>query len=177
MNNSLFPTVIFKEWTCIVRPVLYPDGSPGLVLEDANDGSPVATATVNLPSQLREIIEMTEDDGYDLSGAMLVFIKDYSENEGMFRALCEGNECIIDDPIYGRYGVPRCIYASSGYIEQIPLQYICHDGLLQGFDQLYADLASEQPAYNTSDTAGVPFPKPRVYKKGKGLVFDKYRLR
>src|SRR5690606_10426483 len=51
----------------------YGNDRPALQLIDAEDGSPIATATVNLP---------------DLpAGPNQVFIKDYSENEGMLAAL------------------------------------------------------------------------------------------
>ena len=39
------------------------------------------------------------------------------------------------------YGIPRCMYGSSGYIEQIPFQYICHDGLKEQFEKLYENQA------------------------------------
>ena len=144
-DNSTYPLVIYKGWQCLVRPVLYPDGNPGLVLEDMHDGSKVATCTVNLPEQMIEITDILEEDGYEYvaTGATLVFIKDYSENEGMLRTLQEAG--IVDDPIFGRYGVPRCIYASSGYIKQIPFQYICHTELLETFKKLYIETQDEQP--------------------------------
>lgn len=65
--------VRFKQWDCIVQKRQYGNGRPALQLIDAEDGSPVAWATVNLP---------------DLpAGPNQVFIKDYSENEGMLAAL------------------------------------------------------------------------------------------
>lgn len=65
--------VRFKQWDCIVRKRQYDNGRPALQLIDAEDGSPIATATVNLP---------------DLpAGPNQVFIKDYSENVGMLDAL------------------------------------------------------------------------------------------
>ena len=126
-NNSTYPLVIYKGWQCIVRPVLYSDGNPGLVLEDIDDGSAVATCTVNLPEQM---VTLAESIGYGAkldvpTDTLFVFIKDYSENEGMLKLLQE--QGIVDDPVYGMYGIPRCMYGSSGYIEQIPFQYICHD--------------------------------------------------
>jgi len=143
-DNSIYPLVIYKGWQCLVRPVLYPDGNPGLVLEDIDDGSPVATCTVNLPIQMIKITEMLEEDFPLLlndhdnsSNIQFVFIKDYSENEGMLRTLQEAG--IVDHPIYGNYGVPNCIYASSGYIEQVPFQYICHNELIEEFGKLYEE--------------------------------------
>lgn len=65
--------VRFKTWDCVVQKRQYDNGRPALQLIDAEDGSPVATATVNLP---------------DLpAGPNTVFVKDYSENAGMLEAL------------------------------------------------------------------------------------------
>lgn len=65
--------VKFKEWLCTVEKSAYGNGRPALVLRDAQDGGQVAVATVNLPG-----VSAGPDE---------VFIKDYSENEGMFAAL------------------------------------------------------------------------------------------
>lgn len=65
--------VRFKQWDCLVRKRQYDNGRSALQLIDAEDGSPIATATVNLPDEPL--------------GQNLVFIKDYSENEGMLDAL------------------------------------------------------------------------------------------
>jgi hypothetical protein len=65
--------VKFKEWLCTVEKAAYGNGRPALVLRDAEDGEQVAVATVNLP-------------GVPLNPGE-VFIKDYSENEGMLAAL------------------------------------------------------------------------------------------
>jgi hypothetical protein len=67
--------VRFKNWDCVIQKCEYGNGRPALQLVDASDGEPIATATVNLP---------------DLpAGPNQVFIKDYSENEGMLKALTE----------------------------------------------------------------------------------------
>jgi hypothetical protein len=65
--------VRFKSWDCIVRKRQYDNGRPALVLVDAEDGSPIATATVNLPD-----VPL---------GRNQVAIKDWSENEGVLDAL------------------------------------------------------------------------------------------
>lgn len=65
--------VKFKEWLCTVEKTAYGNGRTALVLRDALDGEQVAVATVNLP-------------GVPV-GPGEVFIKDYSENEGMLAAL------------------------------------------------------------------------------------------
>jgi hypothetical protein len=67
--------VRFKDWDCIVQKCQYGNGRPALQLIDANDGDPIATATVNLPDVP--------------AGPNEVFIKDYSENEGMLKALTD----------------------------------------------------------------------------------------
>ena len=148
MANSIFPLVIFKDFQCKVRPVLYPDGNPGLVLEDAIDGSAVATATVNLPVQLMKITNyLADEQGYledqslGSNQPLYLFIKDYSENEGMLQLLV--SEGIVDFPYYDEHGTPNEIFASSGYIEQVPFMYVCHASLIQAFNQLYAETASE----------------------------------
>ena len=63
----------FQEWDCIVRTGLYENSRLAITLEDANDGDLVATATTNIPERALE-----ENS---------VFIKEYSENEGMFEVL------------------------------------------------------------------------------------------
>ncbi len=65
--------VRFRDWDCIVRKRQYDKGRPSLQLIDAEDGSPIATATVNLPD-----VPL---------GRNQVAIKDWSENEGMLDAL------------------------------------------------------------------------------------------
>ncbi|HBZ39554.1 MAG TPA: hypothetical protein DEO59_14160 [Balneola sp.] len=57
----------------------------------------------------------------------------------MLRTLQEAG--IVDHPIYGNYGVPNRIYASSGYIKQISFQYICHNELIEEFGKLYKNQA------------------------------------
>lgn len=80
-NTNAFPTVQFKNWTCNVGVARYSNGRLALQLtsavEDLEDdlylGTPIATATINLPND-----EQADNE---------VFIKDYSENEGMYDAL------------------------------------------------------------------------------------------
>jgi hypothetical protein len=62
--------VRYKEWDCLLNRSAYENGGRiALFLIDAEDGEPVSTCTVNLPAEPLGIGE--------------VFIKDYSENEGM----------------------------------------------------------------------------------------------
>ncbi|WP_205679000.1 hypothetical protein [Aquisphaera insulae] len=67
--------VRFKSWDCLVQKRQYGNGRPALQLIDADDGSPIATATVNLPD-----VPL---------GKNQVAIKDYGENAGMLKALAE----------------------------------------------------------------------------------------
>ncbi len=65
--------VHFRHWVCVIRKCEYGNGRVALKLVDAEDGSPIATATVNLPD-----VPL---------GKNQVLIKNYSENEGMLDAL------------------------------------------------------------------------------------------
>lgn len=67
--------VRFKHWVCVVRKSQYGNDRPALQLIDAEDGSPIATATVNLPD-----VPL---------GRNQVAIKNYSENAGMLEALVD----------------------------------------------------------------------------------------
>jgi len=64
----------FNQWECEVLIKKYPlNNRTAIQLVDAEDGSPVAMATVNFPDE-----PLNDDE---------VLIKDYSENEGMYQAL------------------------------------------------------------------------------------------
>lgn len=68
--------VKFRSWVCHMQIRTY--NRPRRVaiqLTDANDGSPIATATVNVPG-----VELADDE---------VIIKDYAENTGMLQALSD----------------------------------------------------------------------------------------
>ena len=65
--------VHFKDWKCYALGDYYANGRKAISLVDVIDGEPIATATVNLPD-----IDLPNDT---------VFVKDYSENEGMLNAL------------------------------------------------------------------------------------------
>lgn len=68
--------VKYRGWNCDVLMSEYMDnGAPALVLQDADDFEPVATATVNICK--------TPPEGH-------VFIKDYAENQGLLKALVDG---------------------------------------------------------------------------------------
>lgn len=68
--------VKFWNWDCLVKTGSYSNGRTAIYLVDMEDGSPVATATINMPD-----VELEDGE---------VVIKDYSENSGMFDALFEG---------------------------------------------------------------------------------------
>ena len=53
--------VRFKQWDCIVRKREYGNGRPALELVDAEDGSPIAKATVNLPDVPLETVAICCD--------------------------------------------------------------------------------------------------------------------
>ena len=88
--------VKFQDWDCIATYAQYGNGRLAIILVDAEDSSPIATATVNLPDE-----DMTDDE---------VAIKDYSENEGMLAALLDSG--LISKPVRlafsGFVTVPIC---------------------------------------------------------------------
>lgn len=67
--------VKFNQWSCNIIIRNYGNGRPALQLMDAEDGSPVAVATINIPEE-----NLKENE---------VIIKDYSENAGMYNALLD----------------------------------------------------------------------------------------
>lgn len=72
----------WKDWDCEIVPRYYGNSRPALQLIDANDGCPIATATLNLPE------EKLDDDE--------ICIKNYSENMGMLESLLEHG--LVDEP-------------------------------------------------------------------------------
>ncbi len=84
--------VNFAGYTCIVRKREYGNGRIALCLEDAYNGQPVATATINLPNEALQEGE--------------TIIKDYSENAGIL-------DCLIEAGIVK----PTGDYASSAWID------------------------------------------------------------
>lgn len=65
--------ITYKSWKCEVVFATYPNGRTAIQLVDAEDGSPVATATVNVPDAV-----LGEDE---------ILVKNWSENQGMLAAL------------------------------------------------------------------------------------------
>ena len=73
--------VKFKDWECGLEFSKYQNGRIAILLVDTTDGSPVTTASVNLPDE-------PLNDGE-------VFIKDWSENQGVLAALVAAG--IVED--------------------------------------------------------------------------------
>ena len=67
--------VKFKKWLCDIEFKQYGNGRTAIVLNDANDHSRIAVASVNMPET-----ELEKNE---------ICIKDYSENEGMLKALID----------------------------------------------------------------------------------------
>ena len=95
------PTIFFGGYACEVQLNHYTNGNKAISLVDTRDGSPVATATVNL-------------EGVELS-ANEVMIKDYSENKGMLRALRDSKvvENIVDVIQSGYVDIPVVTLSKS----------------------------------------------------------------
>lgn len=75
------PTLQFKRWTCVLKFDRYAHGGAVAIrLIDAEDGGPVATATVNPSTPIP---------------ASHVAVKSWSENEGMLEALVAAG--IVED--------------------------------------------------------------------------------
>lgn len=84
-------TVVFKSWKCEVVFAKYGNGATAIQLIDAEDKSPVATATVNL---VPEVIGPDYRPSDQLPKNRC-YIKTWSENEGMLEALIEA-EVVMD---------------------------------------------------------------------------------
>lgn len=83
-------TVKFGEWECELKLEEYYNGNKAIYLFDKETGELVTVATVNLEEVLPE---------------GQVYIKDYSENEGMLEALVKAG--VVSEPIS---------YVPSGFV-------------------------------------------------------------
>ena len=111
-----FPQVLIKTWLCRVVPAMYSNKILALQLKDIEDGSPIATATVNLEEHAHVLLsEMSKGN------AILTFVKDYSENEGMLKALVDA-QVVVDTGIK----------APSGYVE-VTVVELAHDTLEKAY--------------------------------------------
>ena len=93
--TKLIKKLRYKEWNCLLQEGQYPGGRVALFLTDEDDGEPVSTCTVNIPS-------CALDDNE-------VLIKDYSENEGMV-------DFLVKEKIVATTGR----FVQSGYV-QVPI--------------------------------------------------------
>lgn len=86
--------VKFMIWDCNVSVTKYSNGNTALQLWNEEEG-PIATATVNMGGKL------PKDQAY---------IKDYSENAGMFEALVEAGIIVevVGRKVSGNVIVPLC---------------------------------------------------------------------
>jgi hypothetical protein len=84
--------VKFKQWNCTLNRSRYMNGRLALYLTTPNEGR-IAICTTNLPNE-----PLAPDE---------VFIKDYSENEGMLDALAHAG--VISAP-------PILTYTQSGHV-------------------------------------------------------------
>lgn len=76
--------VKFKGWDCEVKFAKYQNNNrTAIELVDAEDGLPVAMASINLVNE-----PMHEEE---------IAIKDYSENEGMLRCLVKSG--VVSEPL------------------------------------------------------------------------------
>ena len=94
VKNDFDNLVEFRGWTCVAKVLHYNNGSKAIQLYDANDGDPVATASINIP-------EWTQRENE-------IFIKEYSENSGITESLVKAK--IIEPDYrtipYGPYRAP-----------------------------------------------------------------------
>jgi hypothetical protein len=111
--------VRFRDWDWTVEKLHYGNGRVALQLIDAVDGEPIATATVNLPD-----IPAEPDE---------VFIRDFSENEGMLAALAQAG--VVQ---------PTGEIVRSGFIEvpRVKLLPLFRD---RTYEKMLADIAVEGP--------------------------------
>ena len=94
----------FRNYNCRLHLRRYANNRPALVLNDAETNEPIATASVNL---IDEPISLNE-----------IAIKDYSENEGMFKALVG----------FGLIEPSPARKVRSGWVE-IPIAKLTKEGL------------------------------------------------
>jgi hypothetical protein len=86
----------FKNWVCKTNIAYYSNKRLAIVLTSAEDGSPIAKATVNIPE-----VSLKKDE---------IIVKDYSENEGMLKALTDAGIVteVVRHATTGRVECPVC---------------------------------------------------------------------
>ena len=123
MDIRNFPQVLFQSWLCRVIPTVYSNnGSLGLMLKEVDTGESIAVATINMT---HDDYAMELSNKHQIVGVhpynITVYIKDYSENQGMLVALQKAG--IVSDVIE---------YVESGYITA-PLVYILNESIIDWF--------------------------------------------
>ena len=110
----------FKHWECALKLGSYSNNRTALCLVDADDGSVVAVATVN-------IVAVSDDEFAKIADTIacekeqLLFIKDWSENEGMFNSLVD--QGIVRD---AEISIPTgFVHANVGILNRITEQTAC----------------------------------------------------
>lgn len=119
MDIRNFPQVLFQSWLCRVVPTRYTNtGSLALMLKEVDTGEPIATATINMiDDDAQQQINNSSACPQDIP----VYIKDYSENQGMLIALQEAG--VVSDVIG---------YFESGYV-RVPLVYVINKELVEWY--------------------------------------------
>jgi len=128
MDIRNFPQVLFKSWLCRVVPTKYTNnGSLALTLKEVDTGEPIATATINMIDDDAQAL-IDKHFGYE---QIPVYIKDYSENQGMLVALQEAG--VVSDVVE---------YFHSGYI-RVPLVILTNQKLINWFTDHVLDTSPE----------------------------------
>ncbi len=128
MDIRNFPQVLFKSWLCRVVPTKYTNtGSLALMLKEVDTGESIATATINMIDDDAQAL-IDKHFGYE---QIPVYIKDYSENQGMLVALQEAG--VVSDVVE---------YFHSGYI-RVPLVVITNQELINWFSDHALDTSPE----------------------------------
>ena len=128
MDIRNFPQVLFKSWLCRVVPTRYTNtGSLALMLKEVDTGESIATATINMVDDDAQVL-IDKHFGYE---QIPVYIKDYSENQGMLVALQEAG--VVSDVVE---------YFHSGYI-RVPLVVITNQELINWFSDHALDTSPE----------------------------------
>ena len=128
MDIRNFPQVLFKSWLCRVVPTKYTNnGSLALTLKEVDTGEPIATASINMIDDDAQAL-IDKHFGYE---QIPVYIKDYSENQGMLVALQEAG--VVSDVVE---------YFHSGYI-RVPLVILTNQKLINWFTDHVLDTSPE----------------------------------
>jgi len=118
MDIRNFPQVLFKSWLCRVVPDKYRNtNSLALTLKEVDTGEPIATASINMVDDDAQAL-IDKHFGYE---QIPVFIKDYSENQGMLVALQEAG--VVSDVVD---------YYDSGYV-RVPLVIVTNQQIIDWY--------------------------------------------